>query len=117
MLTKVIKLGAIAALIGIGLARSLPDVQLALQFVVTGAALIVLTQAAIMRRYVWMTLFLVVACLFNPVFPVRLSNYISGFAIMFAGLMFFFSLELMKPKPGLAIASIANRMTGSGWMR
>jgi hypothetical protein len=115
MLTKIIKLGAIAALIGIALARFLPDVGLALQLVVTGAALIVLTQAATMRRYVWMTLFLVVACLFNPVLPVRSSNYISVFAIMFAALLFFFSLELMKPKPGLAVASINDRMTGSGW--
>jgi hypothetical protein len=104
MLTKVIKWGAIAALIGVALSRSLPDVGLLLQFVVTAAAVIVLTQAATMRQYVWMTLFLMVACLFNPVFPVRLSNYMSGWATTFAVLLFFFSLELLKPKARLAIA-------------
>jgi hypothetical protein len=115
MLLKVIKWGAIAALIGIALARSLPDVGLPLQFVVTGAAVIVLTQAATMRRYVWMTLFLMVACLFNPVFPVPFSKYMSSLATTFAALLFFFSLELLKPKPRLALASIPDRMTGSGW--
>jgi len=112
MLTKIIKLGAIAALIGIAFARFLPDVGPALQFVVTGAALIVLTQAASMHRWVWMALFLGVVWLFNPIFPIRLSNYISGFATTFAALLFFFSLELMKPKPVLAVASING---GSGW--
>ena len=113
MLTKVIKWGGIAALIGVALSRSLPDATLPLQLVVTAAAIIVLIQAATMHRYVWMTLFFMVAYLFNPVFPVRLSNYMSGWATTFGALLFFLSLELLKPKPTLAIASIADRMTGS----
>lgn len=113
MPTKIIKWSAIAALIGIALVRSLPDIGPPLQFVATAAALIVLTQAATMRRYAWMILFLMVACLFNPFFPVRLSNYISDWTIAFASLLFFFSLELLKPKPRLSIASITNRMPGS----
>jgi hypothetical protein len=112
MLTKVIKWGAIAALIGIALSRCLPDVGLPLQFVVT-AAVIVFTLSATMQRYVWMTLFLIVACLFNPVFPVPFSNYISSLATTFAVILFFLSLELLKPKPRLSIASITDRMPGS----
>jgi len=113
MLTKVIKWSAIAALIGAALSRSLPGFGIILQFVVAVAAVVVLTQAAKMRRYLWMTLFLIVACLFNPVFPVPFSQYASSMATTFAALLFFFSLELLKPTPRLSIASITDRMPGS----
>jgi hypothetical protein len=56
MLTKVIKWSAIAALVGSALSRSSPDFRLVLQFVVAAASVVVLTQAAAMCRYVWMTL-------------------------------------------------------------
>jgi hypothetical protein len=81
--------------------------------VVVAAAAVVLTQAATMRRYVWMTLFFVVACIFNPVLPVRFSTYISGIVSTCAILLFFFSLELLQPKPRLSVASITYRMPGS----
>jgi hypothetical protein len=113
MLTKVIKWSAIAALIGGALARPLPNLGLVLQFVIVAAAGIVLTQAATMRRYVWMTLFVAVACLFNPVFPVAFTNYTFAMVSSFAVLLFFFSLELLQPKARLSIASITNRMPGS----
>ena len=113
MLTKAIKWTAIAALIGGALARTLPNIGLALQFVVVAAAAVVLTQAATMRRYVWMTLFMAVACLFNPVFPVAFSSYTFAMVSSFAVLLFFFSLELLQPKPKLSIASITDRMPGS----
>jgi len=113
MFTKVIKWSAIAALIGGAFSRSWPDFRMLLQFVVVAAAVVVLTQAAIMRRYVWMSLFVVVAGLFNPVFSVPFSNYISGMVSTFAVLLFFFSLELLQPKPRLSIASITHCMPGS----
>jgi hypothetical protein len=113
MLTKVIKWSAIVALVGVALSRSLPWFGVVLQFVVAVAAVVVLTQAAKMRRYLWMMLFLIVACLFNPVFPVPFSNYMSNMATTFAALLFFFSLELLKPTPRLSIASITDLMPGS----
>jgi len=113
LLTKIIKWSAIAALIGGEFLRSVSSYGLLSQFVVVAAAAVVLTQAATMRRYVWMTLFLVVACLFNPVFPVPFSNFIPGVVTTFAVLLFFFSLELLQPKPRLSIASITDRMPGS----
>jgi len=113
MLTKVIKWSAIVALIAGALSRSLPNFGLLLQFVTVAAAVVVLTQAATMRRYVWMTLFLVTAGLFNPIFPVPFSRYIFGMVSTFAVLLFFFSLELLQPKPRLSIASITDRMPGS----
>ena len=108
MLTKVIKWSAIAALIGGTFLPSLSSYELLSQFVVVAAAAVVLTQAATMRRYIWMTLFLVVAGLFNPVFPIRFSNYVSGIVSAFAVLPFFFSLQLLQPKPKLSIASITD---------
>ncbi len=77
------------------------------------AAAVVLTQAAKMRRFVWMTLFLSVVLLFNPIVPVPFSNYIFGLVSIFAVILFFFSLELLRPKSKLSIASITDRMPGS----
>jgi len=113
MFTKSVKWTAIAALIGGGLSRSLPVVALLSQFVVAVSAAIVLTQAATMRRYVWMILFLVVACLFNPVFPLVFTTNTLGLATTFSVLLFFFSLEFLQMKPRLSIASITDRMPGS----
>lgn len=113
MLTKAIKCLAIAALIGGIFSRSAPDFGLLLRFVVVAAAVVVLTQAATMRRYVWMVLFLVTAGLFNPFFPVPFSNYVFGVASTSATLLFFFSLERLQPKPRLSIASITGRVPGS----
>jgi flagellar biosynthesis protein FlhB len=113
MLTRIIKWSAIAALIGGVFLRSVWSYELLSQFVVAAAAVVVLTQAGRMRRYVWMTLFLVVVCLFNPVIPVPFSSYTFGIVTVFAMLLFFFSLELLQPKRRLSIASITDRMPGS----
>jgi hypothetical protein len=113
MLTKIIKWSAIAALIAGAFSRSLPDLGLVLQFVVAAAAVVIFTQAAMMRRYARMTLFLVLACLLNPVVPIPFSNYVSGIVSVFGVLLFFFSLWLLQPKPRLSIASITDRMPGS----
>lgn len=113
LLTKIIKWTAIAALIGGGFGYSVYSYRLLSQFVVVAAAAIVLTQAARMRQYVWMTLFLLVVCLFNPVVPVALSSYFFGVVSIFAVLLFFFSIELLRPKRKLSIASITDRMPGS----
>jgi hypothetical protein len=114
MLTKIMKWSAIAALIGGAFLRSVSSSYGVLsQVFVATAAVVVLVQAANMRRYVWMTLFLLVACLFNPVFPVPFSNYVSSGVSTFAVFLFFFSLELLQPRRRLSIASITDRMPGS----
>src|SRR4029077_1484111 len=112
MLTKVIKWSAIAALIGGAIFRSAPGYALLLRFVVVAASIVVLTQAATVRRYVWMILFLVVAGLFNPVFPVSFSSYISSIVSTFALFLFFFSLELLKPESRRA--TITDHARGGG---
>ncbi|HTR24771.1 MAG TPA: DUF6804 family protein [Terriglobales bacterium] len=113
MLTKIIKWSAIVALMGGGFWYSVSSFRLLSQFVVAAAAAIVLTQAARMRRYIWMALFLLVACLFNPVVPIPFSSYIFGIVSAFAVLLFFFSVELLQPKRRLSIASITDRVPGS----
>lgn len=99
MLTKAIKWTAIAALIGSAYSHSLPDMGPVLQFAIAASAVIVLTQAATMRRYVWMSLFFLAACLFNPIVHVPFSNHITGILTGLVVLLFFFSLELLQPKP------------------
>jgi len=113
MFTRIVKWSAMAALIGGLFSRSVPSFGLVLQFAIVSAAGVVLTQAATMRRYVWMGLFVVVVCLFNPVFPVPFSSYMFAIVTAFALLLFFFSVELLQPKPRLSIASITDRMPGS----
>jgi hypothetical protein len=112
MFTKTIKWVAIAALIVGALLHSTREYALFLQFVIATASIVVLAQAATMRRYAWMALFLVVACMFNPVFAVPFSNYNFGIASTFAILMFFFSLELLNPKSRLSVASTTDRVAG-----
>lgn len=113
MLTRVVKWTAIVSVATGLLWRSSPDLLLVLQFVVTAAAIVILVQAATMHRFVWMALFLLVACLFNPIVPLPSSSYFSGLAGGFSFLLFFFSLELLKPRPRLTIASITDRKPGS----
>ena len=102
MLTKVVKWIAIAALVGGGLFSSAPSSLLPMHLVVKAAAVVIVIQAAAMHRYIWMSLFLVVAALFNPIFVVLSSQYLSNLAIIFALILFFFSLELLKWKPRLS---------------
>jgi len=110
MLTKIIKWSAIAALIAGAFLRSLSPLGVRSQVLVASAAVVVLVQAATMQRYVQMTLFLLFACLFNPVFPAPFSNYVSNAVSTFGVFLFFFSLELQQPHPRLSIASIADRI-------
>jgi len=110
MLTKAIKWGAIAVLIVGVFLHSTREYALFLEFVIVTASIFVVAQAATMRRYIWMALFLVVACMFNPVFVIPLSNYNFGIASAFATLLFFFSLELLNPKSRLSVASTTDRV-------
>jgi hypothetical protein len=113
MITKIVKWSAIVALVGMNFSRSLPNVALILQFTIVAAAVIVFTQAAKMHRYIWMSFFLLVAALLNPVIPIPYSTYLFGVVTAFAMLLFFFSLELLQAKPRLSLASITNGMPGS----
>ena len=76
-------------------------------------AVVVLVQAAGAHRYVWMSLFLLAACLFNPIVPLELSHQSFMAASILTALLFFFSIELLQPKARLSNASMTGRRPGS----
>lgn len=109
-LTKVLKWSAISALLGVAFSHSLPILCLALQLIVVVAAIVTLSRAARTSRYLWMTLSLIVACLFNPFFPIPFSRYTFDLATGFAGIMFFFLPEMLSPQHAHARARISGRL-------
>jgi hypothetical protein len=111
MITKIIKWSAIGALIVGEFFRPVAFYGIT-RLVVLAAAVIVLTQAANMRRYVWMGLFFVVALMINPIFPIPYSTYFSIAITTSAVLLFFFSVNLLQPAPRLSIPSITGGMPG-----
>lgn len=113
MLTKSLKWTAIAVLTGGLFWRPLGAYGTLLQFVVSTAAVVVLVQAAGAHRYVWMSLFVLAACLFNPVVPLELSHRSFIAASILTVLLFFFSIQLLQPRARLSIASITDRTPGS----
>lgn len=113
MLSKIVKWTAIAALIGGVFARSTTGFAVVFEFAVMAASVVVLTQAASLGRYIWMTTFFVVACLFNPVFPVPFSSNIFWATSGVASLFFFCSLGALQTKPKLSIVSITGLLPGS----
>lgn len=82
-------------------------------FTVWAGAVVVMVQAARSRRYVWMSLFLLVAVIFNPALPVVLSR--SAFLVLDVATlaMFGLSVVVLKNTPRLSIASITDRTPGS----
>jgi hypothetical protein len=113
MLTRIMKWTAMAALVGGFFSGRIAGYSTLLQFVVSAAAVAVLVQAATMRRYLWMNLFILAACLFNPVLPVDFSTQIFLVVSTLTLLLFFFSLQLLHSSPKLSIVSITDRMPGS----
>ncbi|HET7207853.1 MAG TPA: DUF6804 family protein [Terriglobales bacterium] len=113
MIAKILKCTAIAVLIGGLFWRPFGAYGTLLQFVVSASAIVVLVQAAGAHRYVWMSLFLLAACLFNPIVPLELSHQSFMAASILTALLFFFSIELLQPKPRLSNASMTGRRPGS----
>jgi len=113
MITRISKWSAIAVLIGGLFWHPLGAYGTLLQFVVSAAAIVVLVQAAGAHRYVWMSLFLLAACLFNPIVPLELSHRSFRAASILTVLLFFFSIELLQPKARLSNASMTGRRPGS----
>lgn len=117
MLTKIMKWSSIAAvlLLLILLPRhAYANYSTVLAaFIVWAGSVVVLVQAVHLRKYVWMSLFLVVAVFFNPVVPVVLSR--TAFIALDSAtlVMFLLSLAALKSAPRLSMASITDRTPGS----
>jgi hypothetical protein len=115
MRTKVVKWVSIAALLLTVLFWSAAaNFQLALNVVVSAAAVVVVVQAVQTKRYGWAAGFAALALLFNPAVPVfRLSG---GFSLLLVGLSiapFAVSLAALRAQPRLSVPSITDRSPGS----
>jgi uncharacterized protein DUF6804 len=115
MITTIMKWAAIAALvIGIFWRMSFDHLDY-LNFVITVGAVLVVAQAAGLRKYWWAVAFVAIACLFNPILPIELSfKVLVGLQIMSAAI-FASSLQFLHTEPTMTIASIteANPRTES----
>jgi hypothetical protein len=113
MLTRIMTWIAILGLLAALLLRPASGYQLALQFLVCGAAILVVLQS-LDRGKAWLAVgFIVVAALFNPVVTPGMPRAMF-LAVDTACLgMFLLSAYLSKPQPRLSIASITDRTPGS----
>jgi hypothetical protein len=115
MLTTIMKYVAIPALlVGLFWHRS-ADLHLYLDFAICGAAAFVMVQAFNLRKYVWSAAFFAIACVFNPVLPLRVSFGPSAGLQVVSAAFFIMSLQMLRTSPRMTIASIteANPKTES----
>jgi hypothetical protein len=106
MLTTIMKCVAVATLLAGMSWHVSSDFRTYLSFIVTAAAVFVMVQAIILRKYAWAISFLAVVCLFNPLQPVGFSSpVLIALEVISAGL-FAVSLYTVRTKPRMTIASI-----------
>src|ERR1044071_2290110 len=106
MLTTTMKYIAIGALLASMFWQMAPNLRSDLDFVVAAGAVFVLVQAVNLHKYWWVAVFAVVLCLFNPIRPVAFSfGTLMTLQIMTAA-VFAVSLQMLRTRPRLSIASI-----------
>jgi hypothetical protein len=113
MITKIIKMVAIAALLMAILPQSGAGPQVALESVICLCGVMVLWEAARARKYIWLAGFGVIATLFNPFVPVAFSHRTFLWLDLASILMFLSSLAVLHARPLLSMPSITNRTPGS----
>jgi hypothetical protein len=115
MLTTIMKYVAIATLLTGIFWRLAPNLRSYLDFVITAAAVFVLLQAVNFRKYAWAAIFVLVACIFNPVQPIGFSFSVLVALQVISATLFAVSLVALRTAPRMTIASIiqANPRTQS----
>jgi hypothetical protein len=109
MLTKIMKLVSIAALVLAAFFwRSSVNFQTVVQFVVCGAAAMVVIQAARARKYLWAAAFFAIGILFNPLAPVALPGSVFLWVDLLCLTMFLAATAYLQTSPRLSIASVTN---------
>ena len=109
MLTKIMKLVSIAALVLAAFFwRSSVNFQTVVQFLVCGAAAMVVIQAARSGKYLWAVAFFVVAVLFNPLVPLAFPGSIFIWVDLLCLTMFLAATAYLRTSPRLTIASVTN---------
>jgi hypothetical protein len=114
MLTTILKYVAMAALLT-GMFWLPANLRSYLDFVITAAAVLVLVQAVNFRKYAWAAIFVLVACVFNPVQPIGFSFSVLVALRVISATLFAVSLVAVRTSPRMTIASItqANPRTQS----
>ncbi len=113
MPTKIMKWIAIAALLLALFWHPFAESRILLQFAVLAGAVAVLVQAVRAGKYVWIGLFVAVACIFNPIRPFAFSANLFLVLDAITLVLFMVSLGRLAMKPRLSIASITDRTPGS----
>jgi len=113
MLTKIMKWIAIAALLLALFWRPFAQSRHLLQFAVLAGAVAVFVQAFRAGKYVWIGLFVAVACIFNPIRPISFSPSVFLFMDAATLVLFMVSLRGLETRQKLSIASITDRTPGS----
>ena len=113
MITKIVKLVAVAALLMVALPQAGAAYQVALEFVVCLSGVMVLWEAARARKYIWLVAFGAIAILFNPFVPLALSRKTFLWLDFVCIVIFLTSLAVLHVRPRLSIPSITDRTPGS----
>ncbi|MFZ3211080.1 MAG: DUF6804 family protein [Terriglobales bacterium] len=113
MLTKIMKWIAMAALLVALFWHPFAENRRLLELAVLAGAVAVLVQAVRAGKYVWVGLFVAIACIFNPVRPVAVSASVFLFLDALTLVLFMVSLRGLETRPKLSIASITDRTPGS----
>ena len=113
MLMRVMKQTAIAALLVAIFWRLFADRRTFLQFVVSAAAILLCVQAAGIRDYLLISIFMAIACVYNPVIPVGFSNEIWMVVSTMTAILLFTSPEILKARPRPSVLPIADRLAES----
>jgi hypothetical protein len=113
MITRIVKLVAVAALLMAALPEPGAAYRVVLEFVVSACGLAVILEAARARKYIWMVAFGVIVILFNPIAPVALSRKAFVWLDVVCVVMFLTSLAIIHAQPTLSMPSITDRTPGS----
>ena len=111
MLTKIMKWVSLAALLLALFWRS-TSLQIAVEFVVSVGALLVVAQAMRSRKYLWGAGFAAIAVLFNPIAPFALSRTMFLLLVGISLAAFLGSMAALKKQPLVSMPSIANLKPG-----
>jgi hypothetical protein len=113
MATRITKWFAVAALLTLVMLWRSSDSRTFLAGLLCTGAIVAMLQAVRVRKYGWITMFLAISVLFNPVVPPVFSRV--TFLTLYVGCLaiFLLSLGMVAPRPRLSMASITDRTPGS----
>ena len=108
MYSKIVRISGLAALGLMAAFRFEGGIRLLAQFVVCGAAALVLTEAIRSRKHLWAIAFALIAVYFNPIFPVDFSRVAELMIVLTCMVVFAASLRYLKPVPRMSLATITD---------